>query len=75
MATKKLLSDILNERSESVKYRKIRSELFKCAQNNKNEFLVATKNIDDYAITRFKNEGITVREVVEFGYNKIMLKW
>lgn len=72
---KKLLSDILNERSESVNYRKIRKELMNLAQNNRNEFIILKSKMDDYSATRLRNEGIQFAFFSEFGYDKIKLSW
>jgi len=56
---KKLLSTILAERTESIEYRQIRSQLMILAQNHKNELLRI--RIGDYALNRLRNEGINGR--------------
>lgn len=75
MANKNNLATRLIERSESIIYRKIKSELIKCAQNNKQQFIILYGNIDQYSITKLQNEGIKVTEINEFGFDKYLLEW
>lgn len=75
MATKKLLSTILNERTESIEYRAIRKQLMIQAQNRKSEFLVLKAKMNDHAITQLQNEGITVKEIDDHGFIKYKLSW
>lgn len=70
---KKLLSTLLNERTESIEYRAIRSNLIKTAQQGKNEFRLM--RIGGYALTRLSNEGINVTKINEFGFDKYLLTW
>ncbi len=72
---KKLLSEILHERMDSVIYRKVRTLMVQLAQNGKYDLLILPANIDDYAITRFQNEGIRVEAVEDFGHTKYRLSW
>ena len=72
---KKLLSTILAERSESVKYRKIRTDLIKQAQNLKRSFIVLKSNMDNYSLITLQNEGINISEINEFGFDKYLLEW
>ena len=70
---RKLLSTLLNERTESIEYRAIRANLMKVAQSGKNEY--RTIKICQYALDRLQNEGISIEQVNEFGYDKYLLKW
>lgn len=72
---KKLLSEILHERMDSVIYRKIKKTMFQLSESKKYDLLILPANIDDYAITRFQNEGISVETVHDFGYTKYRLSW
>lgn len=73
MASKKLLSTILKERTESIQYRKVRTQLMVQAQNNRNSLLIMY--LDDYTLTRLQNEGLTVEKIQEFGYDKYRISW
>lgn len=75
MATKKLLSTILNERTESIYYRAIRKQLMIQAQNRKKDFLVLKAKMNDHAITQLQNEGITVKLIKDNGWEKYLLSW
>jgi len=48
---KKLLSEILHERMDSVIYRKIKKTMFQLSESKKFDVLILPANIDDYAIT------------------------
>ena len=73
--SKKLLSEILHERMDSVIYRKIKKTMFQLSESKKFDMLILPANIDDYAITRFQNEGITVTKIIDFGHEKYKLSW
>lgn len=75
MATKKLLSTILRERTESIEYRAIRKQLMVQAQNRKTSFLVLKAKMNDHAITQLQNEGITVKLIDDHGFQKYDLSW
>lgn len=60
---KKLLSTILRERSETVEYREIKSQLMKCAQNKKYSF--RRMKISPETRVMLENEGITLTEINE----------
>lgn len=72
---KKLLSEILHERMDSVIYRKIKKNMFQLSEGKKYDLLILPANIDDYAITRFQNEGIKVERITDFGHVKYKLSW
>jgi len=72
---KKLLSTILKERTESIKYRAIKKILMGIAQNEKKECLILVHKLDNYALTTLQNEGITVKKVDDFGHKKYKLTW
>jgi hypothetical protein len=73
MAAKKLLSTVLKERTESIQYRAIRKELMNIAQNGKNVYLIL--RMDQYSQTRLQNEGITIEQINEGGWDKFRLSW
>jgi len=70
---KKLLSTILKERTESIEYRSIRSQLMTLAQNEKNSLLRI--RIGDYALNRLRNEGLTIELIKDFGTDKYRVSW
>ena len=70
---KKLLSTILAERTESIEYRQIRSQLMTLAQNHKNELF--RLRVGEYALNRLRNEGINVELINDFGTDKFKLSW
>lgn len=73
MAAKKLLSTVLLERTESIQYRKVRSQLMNMAQNEKREMFIL--KLDEYTTNRLQNEGITIEEDTQFGYKRLKLTW
>lgn len=75
MATKKLLSTVLNERTESITYRAIRKNLMAVAQNGKNSYLILCSRLDEYSLTRLQNEGIEFEMINEGGFSKYRLTW
>ncbi len=70
---KKLLSTILKERTESIEYRDIRSQLMTLAQNNKSELFRI--RIGQYALDRLRNEGLTIELISDFGTDKYRVSW
>lgn len=70
---KKLLRDILLERTETIEYRKIRSQLMRYAQDEKRTFRIMRMKPD--TIIRFQNEGITITEIDEKDYKVLELSW
>lgn len=75
MATKKLLSTILRERTESIEYRAIRKQLMVLAQNRKTEMLILKSKMTEHAINTLQNEGIKVELFTEFGHEKYRCSW
>lgn len=75
MAAKKLLSAVLNERTESIKYRAIRKDLMNVAQNGKNSYLILAGKTDEYSLIRLQNEGIDIESIDEGGWIKYKLTW
>lgn len=75
MATKKLLSTVLRERTESIEYRAIRKQLMVLAQNRKTEMLILKSKMTDHALNTLQNEGITIKLINEFGHDKYLLSW
>lgn len=73
MATKKLLSQVLLERSDTVEFRKVKSQLMNIAQNKKREMFALTLEKD--TITMLQNQGINVSKCDEFGYTRYKLTW
>jgi len=70
---KKLLSQLLRERTETIEYRKIRGQLMKLAQNEKTEMLII--KISPETQIMLQNEGIKIEVINDFGYDKIKLSW
>ena len=68
---KKLLSQILLERTETIEYRKIKGQLMKLAQNEKTEMMII--KISPETQVMLNNEGITITKVNDFGYDKLKL--
>jgi len=73
MSKKTLLSDTLRKRTDTIEYRSIKSQLMKVAQAGKNEFRILS--ISEKCITQLQNEGIEVKTVTEFNYEKYLLSW
>lgn len=73
MPAKKLLSAILLERTESIQYRKVRSQLMNMAQNEKREFFIL--KLDEYTTNRLQNEGIAIETDNTFNYSRLKLTW
>lgn len=69
---KKLLANILKERTETIKYREIRKQLMIQAQNRKNSFL--RLYIQQDTILRLQNEGLTVEKIND-GMEKYKISW
>lgn len=70
---KKLLSQILRERTETIEYRKIKSQLMKLAQNEKTEMLII--KITPETQTMLQNEGIKIEVINDCGWDKLRLSW
>lgn len=70
---KKLLSQILRERTETIEYRKVRGQLMKYAQNEKTSFRIL--KLKPEPIVQLQNEGITINEVNEPSYKVYELSW
>lgn len=70
---KKLLSQILRERTDTIEYRSVRNNLMKQAQNNKNTFRILRLTPD--TITRLQNEGINITQINETNYEVLELSW
>lgn len=69
---KKLLSQILRERTETIEYRKIKSQLMKLAQNEKTEMLIL--KITPETQVMLQNEGIKIERIND-GWDKLKLTW
>lgn len=69
---KKLLSQILRERTETIEYRKIKSQLLKLAQNEKTEMLIL--KITPETQVMLQNEGIKIQKIND-GWDKLKLAW
>lgn len=70
---KKYLSDILRIRTETIEFRRIRSELMKAAQNRQVQYRAIS--LAPGTILQLQNEGIKVELINEFGYEKHLLSW
>ena len=70
---KKLLSQILRERTETIEYRKIKSQLMKLAQNEKTSMLIIRISAETQVM--LQNEGITIEEIDDHGFKKLKLSW
>ena len=70
---KKLLSQILRERTETIEYRKIKSQLMKIAQNEGTEMRIL--KITKETITMLENEGISVVRTKQADYWVYKLSW
>lgn len=70
---KKLLSDILKHRTDTIEYRAIKQQLMKVAQSGKNEY--RQLSISDKTVVMLQNEGIKVEKITEFNYEKFKLSW
>lgn len=70
---KKLLSEILRERTETIEYRKIRAQLMKYAQNEKTSFRILKMKPDTRI--QLENEGIIITEINETNYKVLELSW
>lgn len=70
---RKLLSQILRERTETIEYRKIKSQLMKLAQNEKTEMLII--KISQETQVMFQNEGIKIEKINDYGFDKLRLSW
>lgn len=70
---KKLLSQILRERTETIEYRKVRSQLMKYAQNEKTSFRIL--KLKSETIIQLQNEGIVITEINEPSYKVFELSW
>lgn len=70
---KKLLSQILRERTETIEYRKVRGQLMKYAQNEKKEFHILKMKTETRI--QLENEGIKITEKHEKNYTVLVLSW
>lgn len=70
---KKLLSQILRERTETIEYRKIKAQLMKLAQNEKTEMLII--KITPETQIMLQNEGIKIEKLNDSGWDKLRLSW
>jgi hypothetical protein len=70
---KKLLSELLRERTETIEYRKVRGQLMKYAQNEKTSYRIMKLKPD--TIVQLQNEGITITEIDEPNYKVLELSW
>jgi len=70
---KKLLSEILRERTETIEFRKIRAQLMKYAQNEKTSFRILKMKTETRI--QLENEGITITEINETNYTVLELSW
>ncbi len=69
---KKLLSEILIERTETIEFRAIRTQLMKFAQNKKRQFHIL--HIGEPALTMLRNEGLTIERIND-GCEKWRISW
>jgi len=70
---KKLLSQYLRERTETIEYRKIKAQLMKLAQNEKTEMLILTVSHETQIM--LQNEGIKIETITDGGWDKLRLSW
>lgn len=70
---KKLLSQLLKERTDTIEYRAIRKQLMIKAQNNGSDYRIM--RISDKTIIMLQNEGIKVEKITEFNTVKYLLSW
>lgn len=70
---KKLLAEILRERTETIEYRSVRNNLMKQAQNNKNTFRILKMKPETRI--QLENEGIAITEIDEKSFSVLELSW
>jgi len=70
---KKTLNQILKDRTDTIEFRAIKTQLMKVAQNGGNQLIRI--NIQPKTITMLENELLTVEKVNPHGYETYKISW